>query len=265
MEEINSDIGNIMNWSKQNELLLNEMKTVVLVVSNSYTLEEIKSFTVDINGITIHASDEMKCLPITLDSKLQWSAHINNVAKKCYQRIRALYAVKPYVSHENLKILGQSLVLSLLYYMSAIWGRAKKSLLKSVEKVLRSLARLVMSARKFDPIAKIITQDLEWMFPNYLCQFTTLCITFKLLHCDITYFNDYYTKKSLVHDHTTRQTSDLHINFKPCNKYGRSMFYYNSIMSWNNLPRDIKNITSFVSFKRNLRKHLLEQQASTLT
>jgi len=95
--EMNTDLINIIRWSEENMLPLNERKTVVLVVSNHHNLEEIKSFSININEVTVYASAGLKCLELILDSELTWKNHITNLVKKWYMRIRAIYSVRSYL------------------------------------------------------------------------------------------------------------------------------------------------------------------------
>jgi len=56
----------------------------------------------------------------------------------------------------------------------------------------------------------------------------------------------------------------LLVTIKWNTNHGRTSFYYNSVLLWNNLPNSIKNSPSFHSFKKNLRTHLLQVQAANL-
>jgi len=162
-EKINVDMANIVGWTKENQLWLNAEKTVFLVLGANQSTYDYENFTICINGVSVYASQQMKCLGIIIDNKLNWKCHINNLAKKCYTRIRTLYSIKHYLSPDQLKLFGQSLVLSLLYYMSAVWGQSSQCVLKISEKILRSLSRLVLNKRKYDPVAADITKDLKWL------------------------------------------------------------------------------------------------------
>jgi len=197
---------------------------VVLVVSNHHNLEEIKSFSRNINEVTVYASAELKCLGLILDSRLTWKNHITNLVKKCYMRIRAIYSVRSYSTPEYLKVLGQSLVLSLIYYMCPVWGLTSQKNLNLVEKVIRSLARLVLNKRKFDTIAEEIATDLKWFFPSDLNQYTSLCLMYKIVTYKIDYFNDYFTPNSLIHPYYTRLRTNLHCTGVPRTNYGTSTF-----------------------------------------
>ena len=197
---------------------------MVLVVSNHHNLEEIKSFSRNINEVTVYASAELKCLGLILDSRLTWKNHITNLVKKCYMRIRAIYSVLSYLTSENLKVLGQSLVLSLIYYMCPVWGLTSQKNLNLVEKVIRSLARLVLNKRKFDTIAGEIATDLKWFFPSDLNQYTSLCLMYKIVTYKIDYFSDYFTPNSLIHPYYTRLRTNLHCTGVPRTNYGTSTF-----------------------------------------
>lgn len=85
------------------------------------------------------------------------------------------------------------MVLSIVMYMASVWGSAKCNQLLIVEKVLRSLARLILGKRKYDPIAGDIHNHLKWLLPKEMSDFRLLCIMFKLLKFnDVPYFSDYF-------------------------------------------------------------------------
>jgi len=155
-DNINADMHTIVEWSKENGLHLNQSKTVMLLISRSHSVDEIKKFSVNIDGVQIFSSEEMKSLGLIIDHRLSWSSHINNVAKKCYLRICQLYTIKQYVRVEDLQTLGQAIVYSLLHYMNAIWGYSTKKNLKTVKKILRSLAGLIFSKLKYDPVSQLM-------------------------------------------------------------------------------------------------------------
>jgi len=69
---------------------------------------------------------------------------VDNLAKNCYSRIRGLYSIRSYFMVEEFCDIARALVYSLLHYMIILWGTASKSTILIMEKVVRSLARLVL-------------------------------------------------------------------------------------------------------------------------
>jgi len=94
-----------------------------------------------------------------------------------------------------------------------------------------------------------------------------LCIMFKLAKClPIDYFEDYFTLRTQIHSYPTSlsASSNLICKLHPKTSYGYATFYYRAINMWNNLPLDLKDITSLVSFKKELKSYLLTKQNTRL-
>jgi hypothetical protein len=60
------------------------------------------------------------------------------------------------ISKDSMNILVNSLVLSNLKSMVAVWGSEDHIHLKSIKKILKSAAKLVLNKRSSDPISKDI-------------------------------------------------------------------------------------------------------------
>ena len=75
-------IKTIENWCQSKGLSISALKTkIVMFTWNSkWSLRPI-----EVCGETIEISNEVKLLGITLDSKLTFNTHIDNIIKKCYQ------------------------------------------------------------------------------------------------------------------------------------------------------------------------------------
>jgi len=146
--------------------------------------------------------------------------------------------------------------------MSTVWGNTRKNVLREFEKVIRSLARLVLKKNKSDRVAKSISETLEWFFPSYLCDYKTLCIAFKLIKFDnVPYFHDYYTSSN--HHHYNTRLCESYFSLPKANsKYASSTFLYRSVSLWNALPHDIKSEDSFLVFRNRLKLFLLSKQKS---
>ena len=248
----------VVNWVKANDLCFNTNKTKVLIFSNSRNVYEIQNFSLTLDNILLQNVQQFKCLGLIIDNKLNWEAHINNIARLSFLKIRYIFSIKQYLPSNYLILIGQSLVLSIISYRSCIWGTAAKKYLKIVEKVIRALARLVLYKKKFDPIAESINNDLHWLFPEKFCDFRTCCIMFKLyrMNC-VSFFDNYYKISSSFHNHATRSSGLLYCTYNPKLEVGRSTFLARSTFFWNSLPENIRNSSSYYIFKRDLKSFLL--------
>ncbi|ODM86829.1 putative RNA-directed DNA polymerase from transposon X-element, partial [Orchesella cincta] len=171
---INADMLNVCNYFQSKGLTLNSDKTKMITLSSARKVSKLDSFTIVVNQVCIENSKTMKCLGLTFDRSLTWSKHIENVTKVCYIRIRALYKIRNCFNKSQLKMLGQSLVLSIMSYMIVVVGTTCDKYLKALDKIVRTLGRMILRVRKFDPVAERIRVDLKLMFPKELFVYRSL-------------------------------------------------------------------------------------------
>ena len=243
--------------------MLHSDKTKFMIIANKHNLKSITELSLSFvfNGAIIKNCESLKCLGLLIDPSLSWDLHINKLAKSCYLRLVSLYKIINFIPNEYKAMLVEALVLSLINYMSSIWGKATAGNIKIIENVIRSAARFVTGIRKFDSVAPDICNNLKWLFPSEMCMFKVLCIFFKLQNTTtVEFFQDYYALNEEVHQHRTRRAKLFNFNYLPRTNYGFNTFHYVSITLWNSLPVEIKNCKSFRTFKEKLKTHLLISQ-----
>ena len=99
-----------MQWFKNNGLILNEDKCKLLILSKQEVHTEIH-----LGSETITNSKIGKLLGITIDHKLKFNEHVNNLCKKANQKLHAFSTdIKLYVQRQ-IKIYYES------FYNFAIW------------------------------------------------------------------------------------------------------------------------------------------------
>jgi len=149
--------------------------------------------------------------------------------------------------------------------MSCVWGTAPDKYLKEAEKVIRSLARLVLGRRKYDSVANSVKTDLEWFMPKNMYIYRTLCMMFKLVRLNnVPFFEGYFSKVCERHDHSTRNSNYNYVSsFNPYSEFAKNSFNYSATTLWNNvvnLQPELKQVQNFIVFKRKLKTRLLELQ-----
>ena len=78
-------------------------------------------FKKKLNGKPIYETDLIKYLGITIDNKLNWKAHIDNIAVKLIRANKILYKVRDYVNIEIIKSIYHALFESHIHYACIIW------------------------------------------------------------------------------------------------------------------------------------------------
>jgi hypothetical protein len=113
--------------------------------------------------------------------------------------------IRPLLSSDNLLVLVNSLVLSNLNTMAAIWGSADQVNLKILEKVMKSAARLVLNKKWSESVSNDIAEVLHWLMPSSLYKKSLLSLMYKLVHNPYApeYFRERLNKISEIHRYGT--------------------------------------------------------------
>lgn len=158
-------IRKFADWCKENFLELNVKKTKEMVID--FRKENCCHETIEIDNEAVERVKEYKYLGVTIDEKMDWSGHSNNVISKMKVRLhfmRKLYSIG--LDHAILTIFFHSCVTSVLSYCIAAWGgNIKKSEKIKIERVLKQCNKMLEDSccrKSFDPIyATICNQKLN--------------------------------------------------------------------------------------------------------
>ena len=71
-------------------------------------------------------------------------------------------------------------------------------------------------------------------------------------------FKNYFVTNDTIHRYNTRSSKKLHVNFQRTN-YGRFSVKHKGSETWNNLPILLKEIKAPHTFKREVKKFILNQ------
>lgn len=93
-------------------------------------------------------------------------------------------------------------------------------------------------------------QELHWLTVQQRIHFKLLSITFKCIHCLAPSLLSSKIRLSSPFDMTLDST------FHPLSNFGKKAFSYSAPRCWNALPRDVRIIPTFDTFKAQLKHHL---------
>ena len=72
-------------------------------------------------------------------------------------------------------------------------------------------------------------------------------------------FSGLFIDVTFIHSHNTRNSQNRFYRSQYLKKPGFSTLNYLGPQSWNNIPNNIKNITSFYNFKTSYKNYLLQK------
>ena len=116
---VEEDLRTVSDWLRANKLTLNVDKTVCLMFPKNQKPVEI---TIKLNDQPIKEVSETKFLGVWIDTKLNWTSHLNKLFIKLNQSIGLIRKGKNFLDTHSLRILYFAQFQSHLNYGLSIWG-----------------------------------------------------------------------------------------------------------------------------------------------
>ena len=104
-------------------------------------LEKGQKLSIDINGISIRTTEEVKLLGLTIDSKLQFQSHVEAIFKTANQKVKAFSRIAGYLQKHKAYVPYKTFIRSTLNYCPLIWmlcGKTVNNRINQLHKRLES-------------------------------------------------------------------------------------------------------------------------------
>ena len=132
----------ISNWYKENLLQGNHDKYNVLLIGDRLKSLDLK---LNIDGVDINSTKELKLLGVTLDDNLNFSSHIGIVCKKAGMKVGVLSRLRNLIPREVKLQLFKAAILPHLTYCHVIWHFCRATDCKKIERVQERALRIVFN------------------------------------------------------------------------------------------------------------------------
>ena len=119
---VNENLTQVSDWLQTNRLSINVKKTHVMIWTPKS--KSLPSLSIKMNNQIIDVVKETKFLGVTLDEKLSWSKHIQNVSNKVSKGIGIIKKLRPFLNRSTLVDLYYAFVYPFLTYCIHVWGTA---------------------------------------------------------------------------------------------------------------------------------------------
>lgn len=238
-DKTDNQFNRIKQYCSANDLVLNENKTVQMTFTTK------RSIT-DTSLAGLQTQTNTKYLGITIDSKLCWKPHIDELCKKLCSSLYVIRRIKHVCNPEVARIAYFALFESHLRYGIAVWGGASKNNLERTlvkqKGAIRCLANLNYrdSCRESFKNLKILTA-------------VSLYIREVILHSITTT----QPRNMDLHQYNTRHATDFSLPQHHLSLYKQKPSYKGALY-YNKLPEHLKREHP-KNFKKRLTSWLLER------
>ena len=258
---LNVEMKNVTKWFSANRLAVNIDKTCYMILKpkNKFINEDL--IQIFIGDCLIRQVKQTKCLGVTIDDKITWKLHINDICLKISQAVGVMYRLRTVVPMRILLTLYYTMILPYLSYCNIVWGNSALYLRNRIGVLQKRAIRVICNSQ---PLAHTtpLFQQLSILKVDQMCSLQTAIFMysyFKNILPDS--FNNYFTSNCTIHSHSTRNSNHLRL---PLYKYSFSQttISYTGVKSWNSIPVEIKNSPTLSNFKRKFKLYILHKNNS---
>ena len=210
--------------------------------------------TYHLYNTSLSLSDHCKYLGIILQSNLKWNRHIEETIAGT-NSILGLLRRNIKVASTYVKDLAyRALIRPKLEYASAVWSPWQQFLVDNIEKVRLRSAHYVLNDYRSDSSVTAMINHLNWEDRHNKAS----------LHTFYKMFNNLTTIPYIQYVQLSTVTSTRYSHpFKLIPMLAKKnplkyIFLSRTIPLWNQLPQDLVNSNSFISFKNKLDDYMIE-------
>ncbi|CAG9137853.1 unnamed protein product [Plutella xylostella] len=264
---INSDLEEILRWSRSFGISVNPSKCQAIIVGGSRLLSGLDYAAVPpvkFDGRVVPFSATVNDLGLIIDQNLSWDQQLDKVSRKVYASLHSLLRLKKFLPQHTKLALVNSLLLPILDYADVCYLDLTEALLNKLERLLNTCIRFVFGLRKYDHVSQYRAQ-LKWLPIRDRRNLRILCLLFSILHEPNTppYLKSMFQFLSDTHTRDLRSSHNSILALPSFHSgFMSDSFAVTAVRLWNDLPDSIRKAPSRNVFKRLTRTHYLSKIVS---
>ena len=249
---------NIKVWMDQVCLKMNDSKTEFIYFGWPSQLDKCITKEIDVNGEHITRSNHTRYLGAYLDQQLDFKLHIQMKSRAAILNVLRIKAARKYLTRSVCNKLMVALVLSHLDYANSLLGGLPKASIAKLQRIQNIAAKIVLNKGKYDSATSCLA-TLHWLPIKYRIEYKIIILVHRSLHNAtppyLTKLVNYYTprRRGL---HLEEDTSKLEVPRTTKKTFAARSFSVLGPTLWNNLPSELHEITSYITFKKQLKTYM---------
>ena len=247
VSKLENDLEKILGWFFRNSMVANPGKFQLMFLG----LKETEHLGLNIKGQIICASEKVKLLGVTIDKKLTFGQHVEDLCMKVSTKVKAFSRLSNYINFNQARILFNAVIMSNFNYCPLIWLFCSKAANSTINRVHKRALR-------------VLYQDFESSFEELLSRHDDVTIHVKNLqklllevyktlhHLNPSYLWGNFQTKSVAYNLRKNVLCELPQRSYTM-KYGLNSLRFRGAMLWNALDDDAKKIESVAAFKKEIK------------
>ena len=262
ISKLESCLLSIKQWMDQVGLKMNPSKMEFIYFGNAPQLLKCTIDSINVAGDLILRSDVIRYLGVWLNATLNFKLHVTKKCKAAMINFIRIRGICHLLTDKAASSLVLSLCVSHLDYCNAALYGLPDTTIGRMQRVQNMCACLVLRKSKWDSATACLAK-LHWLPIRQCITFKICVLTYKLLHEQ----GPKYLQVMLQYRHSTNSKtlrsnldhSLLVIPHTKCKTFASRSFNVAAPTLWNHLPRGLRESTTLLSFKHDLKTHLYKE------
>ena len=255
--KLQSNADNLLNWCKNNRMVLNVDKTKVMVISPNLR-RNIDETNIEINlsDRTICQVAEEKLLGVQIDHALSWNSQVQKQKKTIIFKLFLLKRIRKFLPLETRKLFYNYYVKPHFEYCNTIWGNCSKTNIYTMTKLQKQAARLILNEqmnKENTTPSTVLFQTLDWQTFEENVKYRQALLVYKALNNGAPgYMKDMFNYIHQILTQTLRSSTENKLYLQ---KVHTKSIKYTGPRIWNALNKEIRNAKSVKDFKDLYHRH----------
>jgi len=250
---INKDLKLFSQWLCANKLILNENKTVYIRFQEKN--KKVLPSNLKINYKCINQVTSHKYLGLTIDEKLNWDKHVDDIFKKLTGFVGAFRHINSFLSSKCKNMFYFAHIQSILSYLIPIWANTSQYNINRVQRLQNKAIKAIYNI-PYETRTNTLYTSLP-IFPLIKLKQLESCKLVYKIQSNSLKSNITLSKNSTKHNYNTR-TAELISQNKVRTEKGLKSPIYTAVKQFNELPSDIKNAQNYNIFIKKLKNYIKE-------
>ena len=247
-----AELHNITEWMRVNKLSPNPSKTEYMIIGHPMKAKGANAPTgLELDRKEIKRVSNTKSLGVMVDEYLNWDEQFKSVKSKICGGLASLKKLKNILPQSKLCCVYYAIVESHLRYADVIWGSLPVRKIETLQRLQNRAHLIIKTARVKD------NWSCNWLNISNLISFDRLVMTYKIINrLSPESLWDKFELRSVHSKYETRNCHDLQIPRLNMER-AKNGFKYSALKLWNDIPADIREVSTLKCFKKKLKAHLL--------
>lgn len=259
---IEHDLLEIQSWLYRHRMAMNTNKTNYILFNGKKTLENFTQFSLNINieGKQIERVSSAKYLGLIIDEQLNFIDHINFIKKKIIPISYAIKRARKVISKSTAEQLYFAYVHSHLLYLNVVWGSANQISIQSLFTAQKKAIKAINNLHWSTPSSTLFSERILPL--PFLIKYSSAVLSFNLKYNLVKCLVPLTLVENL--NQRSLRRKDLYYVKPMFSRNGQKDFFFQGLITYNNLPEVIRKFYSIKIIKNRLKEHYFELYLSSL-